>query len=135
MPNDIASLVQEYQKYKAFVEQQETALREHLKPSRQRMEQIQAEVTSLMTAQGIKSFKTDHGTPILSEIDTMKIKSDERDAYIDMCLEHWDEFGGEMLQIGAPKVDAVRSYMDAHNGMLPPHVEKETTLRFSVRKA
>ena len=52
-----------------------------------------------------------------------------------MCLDHWDSFGGEMLQIGAPKADAVLSYMDAHEGQLPPHIEMNTILRFSIRKA
>ena len=36
-------------------------------------------------------------------IDPSLIKPDERDAYIDMCLDHWDEYGGEMMQIGAPE--------------------------------
>lgn len=132
---DIAALVSEHQQIKAAHEADLKRFSEHWKPGMERLEQIQAQITADMTDQGIKSFKTDTGTAILSEINTTKIKPDERDAYIDMCLDHWDEFGGEMLQISAPKVDAVRTYMDAHEGQLPPHIELSTILRFSIRKA
>lgn len=132
---DIASLVSEHQNIKAAHEADLKKFNTHWKPALERIEQIQAAITAAMTEQGIKSFKTDTGTAILSEINTAKIKPDERDAYIDMCLDSWDDFGGEMLQIGAPKADAVRAYMDAHEGKLPPHIEMSTFLRFSIRKA
>ena len=132
---DIAALVSEYQQISAAHEADQKRFSEHWKPAMARKEQIQAEITASMSEQGLKSFKTDTGTAILAKIDTAKIKADERDAYIDMCLASWDDFGGEMLQIGAPKADAVRSYMDAHGGQLPPHIEITTVQRFSIRKA
>ena len=132
---DIASLVSEHQKIRAHIDVQQKVFSDYCKPYNERMEQIQALITSAMTEQGIKSFKTDTGTAILSEINTAKIKPDERDAYIDMCLENWQEFGGEMMQIGAPKAEAVRHYMDEHGGQMPPHIEMNTILRFSIRKA
>ena len=132
---DIAALVNEHQQIRAHLDAQSKVFANYCKPYNERIEQIQAAITASMTEQGIKSFKTDTGTAILSEINTAKIKPDERDAYIDMCLDHWDDFGGEMLQISSPKADAVRSYMDAHNGQVPPHIEMSTILRFSIRKA
>lgn len=133
--SNISDLVKEHQDLKAAYEADQKRFQEHWKPAVTRMEQIHAAITATMQQQGLKSIKTDYGTPILSEITTAKIKVDERDAYIDMCLENWDAFGGEMLQIGAPKADAVRAYMDAHEGQLPPHIEIDRTLRFSIRKA
>ena len=132
---DIATLVEEHQKIKSYLEGESKRFSEFCKPYNERIEQIQAAVSAAMTEQGIKSLKTDHGTPILSEITSAKIIPDERDAYIDMCLENWDAFGGEMLVIGAPKADAVRSYMDAHEGQLPPHIVIDKFFRFSIRKA
>ncbi|MDE2100315.1 MAG: hypothetical protein KGL39_23895 [Patescibacteria group bacterium] len=132
---DIAALVFEHQQIKTHLEAQQKVFANYCKPYNERIEQIQAAITATMTEQGIKAFKTDTGTAILSEINTAKIKPDERDAYIDMCLEHWDEFGGEMMQIMNPKAEAVRNYMDAHEGQLPPHIEMNTILRFSIRKA
>ena len=132
---DIAQLVAEHQQIRAHLDAQEKIFKDYKKPYNERIEQIQAAITAAMTEQGIKSFKTDTGTAILSQIDQARIKPDERDAYIDMCMEHWDAFGGEMLQIMAPKAEAVRNYMDGHDGQLPPHVEMSTTFRFSIRKA
>ena len=132
---DIAALVAEHQQIKAAHEVDQKRFNDHWKSAMERLEQIQAAITAAMTEQGIKSFKTDTGTAILSEINTAKIKPDERDAYIDMCMDNWQEFGGELLQIGAPKAEAVRHYMDAHEGQLPPHIEMSSILRFSIRKA
>ena len=131
---DIAALVSEHQQICAQLDAQQKTFATYCKPYNERIEQIQAAITASMTEQGIKSFKTDTGTAILSEINTAKIKPDERDAYIDMCLENWQEFGGEMMQIGAPKAEAVRHYMDEHGGRTPPHIEMSTVLRFSIRK-
>lgn len=135
MSANIADLVKEYKQIQAHLEIEEKKFSEYKKPYNERMEQIQASITAAMAEQGIKSIKTEWGTPILSEITQAKIRPDERDAYIDMCLDAWDEFGGEMLQIGNPKADAVRAYMDAHHGNPPPHVDISTFLRFSIRKA
>lgn len=132
---NISALVEEHQKIKTHLDMQAKQFQEYCKPYNERVEQIHAAITAAMTEQGIKSLKTDFGTPILSEITSAKIKPDERDAYIDMCLDNWDTFGGEMLVIGAPKADAVRNYMDAHNGALPPHIDIDKFLRFSIRKA
>lgn len=132
---DISSLVKQRQEVRAFLEQQQAAFSDYCKPHNEKIAQLDAQITAAMTEQGIKSLKTDWGTAILSQIDTAKIKPEERDAYIDLCLDHWSDFGGEMLQVGPPKAEAVRNYMDAHGGHLPPHIEMSTIMRFSVRKA
>lgn len=131
---DLSALIEERQRIRAHLEAQDAQYAEYKKPYNERLAAIDAECTAYMAEQGIKSFKTDHGTAIISQIDSPKIKADERDAYLDMCLENWDTFGGEMLQIGTPKAEAVRNFMDAHGGHLPPHIELSTILRFSVRK-
>ena len=131
---DIAKLVAEYQQISAAHEADSKKFNTHWKPAVERKEAIQALITAAMTEQGIKSFKTDTGTAILSEINTAKIKPEERDAYIDYCMDNWQEIGGELLQIGAPKAEAVRNYMNANKGALPPHIEMSTFLRCSIRK-
>lgn len=132
---DIASLVAEHQRIRAHLDAQQKLFSEYCKSYNEQMAKIESEIHAAMLEQGIKSLKTDYGTPMLSEITNAKIKPDERDAYIDMCLDNWDNFGGEMLQIGAPKIDAVKNYMDEHEGQLPPHIEISTFLRFSIRKS
>ncbi len=132
---DIATLVQSRQQLRTYIDGETTRLSEFLKPYREQMQKLDAEITAMMTQQGLTSMKTDTGTAILSHIDSMSIIPEERDAYIDWCLEHWDEYGGEMMQIAKPKVSAVRAFMESHEGHLPPHVKKETTVQFSIRKA
>lgn len=132
---NIASLVEQRQQIKAAHEADLKKFNEHWKPALEQLAQIDASITAAMHEQGVKSIKTDTGTAILSEITTAKIKPDERDSYVDWCLENWDAFGGEMMQLGAPKADAVRAYMDAHEGHPPPHVEIDKMLRFSIRKS
>lgn len=135
MSVNIAQLVEQRQKIKAAHEADLAKFNEHWKPELDKLKKIDAQITAAMTEQGVKSVKTDTGTAILSEITRASIKPDERDAYIDFCLDNWDAIGGEMLQIGAPKADAVRAWMDAHDGHPPPHVAIDRTLQFSIRKA
>lgn len=129
---DIASLVSEHQKIKAHLEAQSKIFADYCKPYNERIEQIQAAITASMTEQGIKSFKTDTGTAILSTIVTPKIL--DREKYLDWVLDDWDNRGA-MLQIGAPQKDALNDYMDSHEGALPPNIETSSILRFSIRKA
>lgn len=132
---DIGSLVEQHQKLRRHLDAQELAFKEYCKPYREQMEKLEAEISAAMHKAGMKSVKTEFGTPILSEITTPRIKTDERDGYIDWCMENWSTYGGQMLQIGAPQVTAVREYMDKNEGRLPPHIEISTALRFSIRKA
>jgi hypothetical protein len=129
---DIAALVSEYQQIKAHVDVQAKLFNDYCKPYNEKLEGIQAQITAAMTEQGIKSFKTDTGTAILSTIVTPKVLDKEK--YLDWVLETWDK-NGAMLQIGAPQKDALQEYMDANEGRLPPNIETSTFLRFSIRKA
>lgn len=132
---DIASLVSERQQVRAHLDAQDEAYKNYCKPYREQIEKLDAQITEMMVAQKIKSLKTDTGTAILSEITTPRIIPEQRDQYIDWCLDNWSTFGGEMMQIGSPKVEAVRSYMDANQGHLPPHIDITRRFQFSIRKA
>lgn len=130
-----AELVAEHQKIKAWLEAEQERFNAHCKPWTDRMNAVKAECSAQMQASGAKSQRTEHGLAILSTLDKASIEPTERDDYLKMCLTNWKAFGGEMLQIGAPKAEAVRNYMDTHDGRLPPHVKITTVLQFSIRKA
>lgn len=129
---DISALVTEHQQIKTHLEAQQKIFTTYCKPYNERIEQIQAAITASMTEQGIKSFKTDTGTAILSTIVTPNIL--DREKYLDWVLDDWDSRGA-MLQIGNPQKDALNDYMDSHEGALPPNIETSSILRFSIRKA
>ena len=129
---DISALVSEHQKIRTHLDAQQKVFSDYCKPYNERMEQIQALITSAMTEQGIKSFKTNTGTAILSTIVTPKLIDETK--YLDWVLEDWDKRGA-MLKIGPPLKDALTEYMDANNGALPPNIETSSIVRFSIRKA
>jgi len=129
---DIAALVAEHQQIRAHLDQQSKLFSDYCKPYNEKLEQLQARITATMTEQGIKSFKTDTGTAILSTIITPKILDETK--YLDWILEDWDRRGA-MLKIGPPLKDALTEYMDAHDGALPPNIETSSIIRFSIRKA
>ena len=129
---DLTSLVEERQQLRAFLETQEKAFQDYAKPYREKIEQLDAQLTATMTEQGLKSFKTDAGTAILTTTITPKITDKEK--YLDWVLEDWDH-RGSMLNIGAPLKEGLTEYMDANEGRLPPNIETSSITRFSIRKA
>ena len=129
---DIASLVLEYQQLKAAHEADHKKFNDHWKPALEKLDKLAQTIQGAMTEQGIKSFKCDTGTAILSTIVTPKIL--DREKYLDWVLANWDEYGA-MLQLGAPQKAALQEYMDANNNTLPPAIDVDTFTRFSIRKA
>lgn len=129
---DIAALVTEYQQIKAAHETDQAKFSAHWKPALEKLETIGSQIQAAMLEQGIKSFKTDTGTAILSIITTPKVLDKEQ--YLDWVLANWDAYGA-MLQIGAPQKNALQEYMDANDSKLPPFVTVDNFVRFSIRKA
>ena len=129
---DLTALVSERQQIRTFLEQQQAAFAEFCKPHNEKMQQLDAQITATMTEQGIKSFKTDTGTAILSTIVTPKVTDKEK--FLDWVLEDWDSRGA-MLQIATPLKETITDYMDQHEGQLPPNIETTSRQQFSIRKA
>lgn len=103
------------------------------KPGREALQTIKERLLARMVEERTDSYKTPEGTAYRSNIMTPGIE--EREKYLDFCLENWDTFGNEALQLGAPKVDAVRNYMDEHDGQLPPGVKTSVIARVNIRKS
>jgi hypothetical protein len=132
LAENTAALVNEYQKIKAAHEADQAKFNAHWKPALEKLAEIATQIQATMTEQGVKSFKTDTGTAILSTITTPKVLDKEQ--YLDWVLANWDDYGA-MLQIGQPQKDALQEYMDANDNKLPPFVTVENFVRFSIRKA
>lgn len=112
------------------------------KPYTDRMEAIKNELRAKLAQEnglqegslkGGLSFKTGAGTAYTSEITTPSIV--DREAYIDFCMEQWDAGGNEMLQVGKPQVTAVKTYMQEHEGVLPPGVKVESFIQVNIRRS
>lgn len=126
-----SDLVAESNQLEEHLLAQTKAFADWCKPYKDRLDEIRNLLLAMLNEQGCDSFKTDHGTAYRSVIDTFRMS--DREAFLDFVLENWDE-RGEMLQLSSPKKDAVRDYMETHDGKLPPHVEVSSFTRVNIRK-
>lgn len=110
---------------------------EFLKPFKAEQAEIQDKLLALLNQTGGESIKTEYGTASKSTIVTPKVES--RDAYLNWLFalsdDDWTAFGNAMLQIAAPQIDAVREYMQNHEGQLPPGVQTSSFTRVNVRRS
>lgn len=126
-------LVAEHFKLKDQLETWNKKYADFIKPTQTRMEEIKNELHALLNQQGGKAIKTEHGTASTSVITTPGIS--DREAYLDFVEQNWTEHGNAMLQLSAPQVTAVKEYMEAHNGALPPGVKISTYTRINITKS
>lgn len=127
-------LIERYIALRDYIAAQNKALSEFLKSSRGEMDAIEAEVHRKLLALGGDKPKlaTSSGSAFLTT--TKNPWMLDRDEYLRWCLANWQTYGNAMLQIGAPKVEAIVEYMDAHEGHLPPHVELKPNTSVTIRK-
>lgn len=145
-----ADLIAEYTRLEDWVKAETKRFSDHLAPAKARMEEIkETELRAHLLALGSKdkqTLSTDAGTAYTSTILTPSINYPEgqipyanekpaREAYLDWCLENWDEGGNAMLQLGAPQVTAVREYMDKSGGHPPPGVKISTFTRVNIKRS
>jgi hypothetical protein len=126
-------LIQEHHKLDDHIKAQSKAFSAYLKPFKDRLEAIENRLLTFLNTTKQDSCSTEFGTAYKSEIMTPKIT--DRDKFIDFCNQMWDTFGNEMLQLRPPQVDGVRSYMQEHNGAVPPGVDVSFFTRLNVRRS
>jgi len=130
-------LIAEFIKLDDWIEAESKRFAEHLKPTKQRMEEIKALLLTELNKQAGSakaSISTDAGTAYRSTIVSPKIE--DRDKYLDTVLENWDEFGNAMLQLMAPNKEAIADYQQANDGKLPPGVKfSEPFIKVNIRRS
>lgn len=123
-------------------------LADHVAPFKARMEQIDVELMTLLNQMGDDkaSISTDVGTAYKSHLLNVSVDP-EGEAYVnavgeeqkgrmallDWALENWETYGAEILLV-QPQKDAVRRYMDEHNGTVPPGLKHSFFTRVNVRR-
>ena len=78
---------------------------------------------------GLENIKTAHGTAYWSNIASAKVAS--REAFLDFVRK---EEAYDMLENRVSK-EAVKSYMEAHDGLVPPGVDFTQIRKFNMRAA
>lgn len=147
------ALIAEYLQNKQHIEAQTKAFQEFCKPFRDRMDAIESRFLAAFNAQSPDqkaSIATSAGTAYRSILVTPKVE--QREAYIDFCMEHWDSVGNAMFQVGAPQKDALQDYQDKRReeieaykqqhgvypenpALLPPGVSTSSFARVNIRRS
>lgn len=124
-------------------------LANHVAPLKARMEEIDAELMTLLNQMGDDkaSISTDVGTAYKSHLLNVGIDP-EGEAYVnadgeeqkgrmallDWALEHWHEGGADLLLV-QPQKDAVKAFMEANDGKPPPGLKISWFTRVNVRRS
>lgn len=130
-------LISRFVQLRDHCQAQQKKFDEFLKPFKTEQAEIQDKLLAMLNQTGGEAIKTEHGTASKSVIVTPKVEA--RDAYLDWLFalpdEDWNAFGNAMLQIAAPQIDAVREYMENHEGQLPPGVTTSSFTRVNIRRS
>jgi hypothetical protein len=125
------ALITEYLRLKDHVSAETKRFDDFIEPFKTRQQAIGDELLSLMNELGTNNFATDAGTAYKSTL--LNVKLADRDAFLDHCMDQWDDGGSDMLLVQAQK-DAVKGYLEAHKAN-PPGVETSQFTRVNVRKS
>lgn len=123
---------------------------EYLAPHKAEMEAIDNQLHGMLNALGggdKAMLSSDAGTAYLSTLMNVSVSPDGapytkpgaetqtgREALLDFALDNWDEIGNELLLFQAQK-DAVRRWMDEHDGQPPPGLKISYFTRVNVRRS
>jgi hypothetical protein len=106
-------------------------LDEWAKPHKAELTEIKQILFARLNERGADSTRTDAGTAYISTI--MSTKIEDLAQLFDFVAENWDTVGGEIgLSI---KIDAVRTFMENHNGQLPPGVSVSHYQRININRS
>lgn len=142
------ALMERYFALKDWITSEDARYKAHVDPHKKEMDGIEQEFLKRLNDRGADSTKSDHGTAYTSTLLNVSVSPDGpsyavennavpltgRDALLEAALEHWNEWGSDMLMIGAQK-DAVKKYLDDHEGKEPPGVKTSRFTRVNIRRS
>lgn len=104
---------------------------EWAKPRKERIDQIEGEISRRLLERKADSTKTDSGTAYFSDIMNTKIESVE--SLFDYVADHWDELGAD-VKLNLP-IGTVRQHMDNNEGKLPPGMSHSFFKRLNIKRS
>lgn len=125
----IADLVRKYIDLRDRVKAMDEEHDQKTKPLRDAMQVIEGACAIHLKTDGSESIRTEHGTVYQST--TMSAKVMDREALFDFVRDA-DAF---QLLTAAVSKDAVKEYMDEHQGMAPPGIEIGYFTKTNFRRA
>ena len=121
---NIDRIVERYVARRDEIKALEAQHKEELAPLKQELEMIENALMKHLAEQGATSLKTKHGTPYISEVESIKIT--DRDAVLDKVTEAgaWD-----VLNVSVAK----KNYRES--GIELPGVEINTMRKLNIRRS
>ena len=126
-----ASLVAERLKIEEWMAAESKRFGDFLAPHKARVEEINNQVLAWLNTNKLDKFTCEAGTAYRSTL--LNLKVEDREKLLDFCNENWDGVGNELLMVSAQK-DAVKNWMDEHQGAPPPGVGISFFTRLNIRK-
>ena len=145
-------LIAEHNKLDDWFKAETKRFAEFMAPHKQRLEDIGNQLLALSNLQKWDSIRTEEGTAYRSTLLNISVSPDGppytsngpdgvlkgqvvgREALLDFALDHWDDIGNDLLLISAQK-DAVKRYMEAHDGQPPPGIKTGFFTRINIRRS
>jgi methionyl-tRNA synthetase len=125
------SLIAENHKITDLIKAAQARFDEWAAPHKARQKEIEDALFARLVERGADSTKTDSGTAYISHLASVKIEDAEK--LFDFAAEHWDACGNEIkLSIG---IKAVRTWMDEHDGQLPPGISLSKYSRLNINRS
>jgi hypothetical protein len=123
----VDAVIKKYMKLRSEKEAVEAEIKERVDTIKAAMTKLEAWLKAKLDADGLTSFKTDHGTAFLTTTDFANVE--DWDAVLRFIREQ-EAF--DMLEKRISKA-AVRGYIEAHKEV-PPGVKYGTKLDINIRK-
>ena len=142
MTEDDATLVARYLSIRDWLDAESKRFVVHCAPLKAQMEAIENEFLKRLNDRGQDASPTEHGTAYKSVLLNVSLSPEGRpygqlngrEAFLDYCLDNWEGYGNEALLFSAQK-DAVKRYMEEHEGNPPPGVKTAFHTRINVRRS
>lgn len=116
---------------KAFIEEQQKAFSEYLRPYNEGKQAIDNALLALCQEQGTDTLKARGvGTAYISHPASVKVLDQE--AFVEFCCANWREFGSALLMAGA-QIDAAKKLQE--DGKLPDCLKIDYGTRMNIRKS
>lgn len=106
-------------------------LNEWAKPHKERLAEIESELSRRLIERKANNTKTDSGTAYFSDLMNSKVENIE--ALFDFVADNWDKVGAD-AKINLP-VDTVRQHMEDNNGNPPPGITTSYFRRLNIKRS
>jgi hypothetical protein len=141
-----ADLIAEHIKVDDWIAAETKRFAEFMKPHKEKLQALGNQLLALSNTAKWDKIATDAGTAYRSTLLNVSVSPEGlpyekegqtslgREALLDFALDYWDDIGNDLLLV-SPQKDAVKRYMESHEGKPPPGCSVSWFTRINVRRS